>query len=421
MNIGYACLNIGIKNSSYKTFRKANFTEKIYLETIGNNLEVLKDTIKYNIKNNINLFRISSDIIPFGSHEEIKINWENRFEDEILEIKQLIVENNLRISMHPGQYTVINSKDESVVEKSIRDLEYHNKVLDLLTVDKMGKIIIHIGGVYGDKNESKKRFIHNFKKIPADVRKRVVIENDDKLYNIEDVIEISDGIKAPVVFDNLHNQVNPSNLDLSEKELIKLCNRTWREDDGAQKIHYSQQDTKKRPGGHSRTIDLDIFSSFLRDIDLQNNDIDIMLEVKDKNLSAIKCNNLIRKDRKIKYLEKEWSKYKYNILEHNHKLYLEIRELLKDKTSYPVEEFYRLIDTALNEEVNFKSFENGANHVWGYFKELATDKEKNKYFMYLDKVKLGKYKQETLKKYLLSLSFKYNVDYISSSLYADLS
>jgi len=95
---------------------------------------------------------------------------------------------NIRGSMHPGQYTVLNSPNEEVVEKSIMDLEYHCKFLDSLGVDYSNKIILHVGGVYGDKISAMERFKHNFNRLSNSLKKRLVIENDDKSYTIEDVL-----------------------------------------------------------------------------------------------------------------------------------------------------------------------------------------------------------------------------------------
>lgn len=417
MRVGYACLNIGIINSSYKTFRKNNYSDDVFLKTVDNNLKVLEDTIDYNIKEGIKVFRISSDLIPFGLTLGKDTNWELVFKDRIERITEKIEKENIRLSMHPGQYTVLNSKDEDIVNKSIEDLMYHLYILEMFKTNRSSKIVVHIGGVYGDKTKSKLRFIHNYNKLDEKLKERLVIENDDRSYNIEDVLEIGNTAKIPVVFDNLHNSVNKSNLDLSERELIDLCKKTWSKDDLPQKIHYSQNDIEKSPQAHSKTIDIKIFNNFLLTNNLYGEDIDIMLEVKDKNLSCVKAQNLIRKDKNIKHLEREWSKYKYLVLEHSHEDYLQIRSLLKDKDEYKIFEFYEIIDKSLEKEVTIGSFTNALDHVWGYFKDIVTEEESKKYQMYKKNVLKGSYKIKTIKKYILELAIKYNIYYILDSLY----
>lgn len=94
-------------------------------------------------------------------------------------------------------------------------------------------------------------------------------------------------LNAPVVFDNLHHEINPYEKHMNELLIINECRGTWKEGDGIQKIHYSQQDPNKQPGSHSESIQIDEFISFCQS--LERDDIDIMLEVKDKNISAVNC------------------------------------------------------------------------------------------------------------------------------------
>lgn len=289
MRIGYACLTIGVPNTSMKRCLMKNASEAKLLELIPHNLDSLENIIDYNIKNNIRLFRISSDLIPFGSSPINKIPWWNLYQSKFLRIGSKIKDNGIRVSMHPGQYTVINSPDEDVVKRAIDDLNYHSKVLDSLGVGIEHKIILHIGGVYNDKKSAVSRFISNFNNIAVSIKDRVALENDDKSFNICDVLEIGKVLSVPIVFDNLHNEINPCNMQKSDILIINECKKTWKERDGVQKIHYSQQNPNKKPGSHSSSILIDKFMDFCSA--LQRDDIDIMLEVKDKNLSAVNCIN----------------------------------------------------------------------------------------------------------------------------------
>lgn len=296
MSIGYACITLGAENVKLSRCTLKNASEDSLRKIINKNLEALFNIIDYNIENEIKLFRISSDIIPFGSHKVNTLNWQEEFKDKLLAIGKKIKASNMRVSMHPGQYTVLNSINDDVVKNAVRDLEYHASFLDALKVDSKNKIVLHIGGVYGDKKKASENFIKNYFKLPEKIKKRLIIENDDRSYNIEDVLNISKEISIPVVFDNLHNKLNPSPRKLSESEWISICGETWKKEDGRQKIHYSQQKNGATVGAHSDTIDVNEFSEFYNS--LKDKDIDIMLEVKDKNISAVKCINLI-KNRKM--------------------------------------------------------------------------------------------------------------------------
>lgn len=416
--IGYACNFIGDKSLRFRTIRKNNITNENLTEIIAHNLKVLKEIMLYNKKNQIKLFRITSDLIPFGSSEYNTLNWGEVFKEEFTEIGEIIKKADIRVSMHPGQYTVINSLTEDVIERAVLDLNYHDKVLNLLNCDKTSKIVLHIGGVYGNKKEAINRFIENYKKLKLSVKDRLIIENDDRSYNIEEVLYISERTGAPVVYDNLHSKINPPLLEKDDLYWINMARKTWKKEDGRQKVHFSIQDPMKKPGGHSKTIYLNNFKNFYEKN--KGSDLDIMLEVKDKNVSAIKCINTLEKDENIKYLEMDWAKYKYNILEKSHKNYLELRKLLKDKNSYPSLEFYNIIEESFEIEESPKDYVNSLNHVWGYFKNKATEKEKNNYFRLIKSYENGLTKGETVKNFLYKLSVKYDKKYLYKSYYFEL-
>lgn len=415
MSIGYACLTIGILNTNLKSCNAKNVCDEKLLGIIEHNLKSLENMIAYNIKNSIHLFRISSDLISFGSSPLNKLHWWDIFSNEFSKIGRKIRENNIRVSMHPGQYTVLNSPNKDVVNRAVEDLNYHSKVLDSLGVNAENKIVLHIGGVYNDKKQAINRFISNYVNLDDRVKRRLVIENDDKSYNINDVIEIGTKLGIPVIFDNLHNEINPCNEDKSELYWINECKNTWKDKDGYQKIHYSQQDISKKPGSHSNTIAVDRFVDFYGS--LEREDIDIMLEVKDKNLSAVKCINSITRDKKISKLENEWSKYKYTVLESSPKVYLEIRNLLKDKKNYPVVQFYNYIDEAMKEEVIPGNSINAALHVWGYFKNIVDSREKKGFLRSIDRYKKGEVSINVVKNKLWKMAVKYDERYLKDSYY----
>ena len=408
MNIGYACKTVGVSGVNQRTCTMKNATPDVLLSLIQSNLEALDKILDYNIQNGIKLFRISSDIIPFGSHPVNTVKWWDIFNEKLNEIGHKAITNGMRLSMHPGQYTVLNSPDDEVVGRAVEDLRYHVRFLDAMGLGQEHKIVLHIGGIYGDKTAAVTRFIQRYRCSDENIRRRLIIENDDHQYSISDVLFIGENEGIPVVFDNLHHEVNPDNTH-SEIEWIAACASTWKQADGPQKLHYSQQDAGKRAGSHSTTLDAYDFLQFYTR--LPKHDADIMVEVKDKNLSAIKCINAIASP-KIQRLEKEWGRYKYLVLEHSPKLYHEIRQLLKDKSRYPVIEFYRLIDEAMMTPVSHGNAVNAAQHVWGYFKD-STDLSTKLTF---EKSIMGENKS-TVKRILWRLAVAQQQQYLLDSLY----
>jgi UV DNA damage endonuclease len=414
MNIGYACLAVGVPDTEIKGCILKNATEERLLALIEHNLMSLHNLITYNNQNGIRLFRISSDLIPFGSSVAADLPWPDAFADRLVSIGQQISKAGLRVSMHPGQYTVLNSPDPGVVERAILDLEYHAKVLDHLGLGPNHKIILHLGGAYGDKIEAKRRFIQNYKGLASNIRSRLILENDDSLYTIGDILEVAAAAGMPVVFDNLHHAVNPPEQSRPDSEWIKDCAATWQAVDGVPKIHYSQQQEGKKPGAHSETIQIDVFLDYCQQ--MTELDVDIMLEVKDKNRSALKCiNSLASGD--IRRLEAEWARYKYGVLEHDPAAYQAIRQLLRDKQAYPALTFYRWVEQALDKAENVGHAVNAAQHVWGYFKDKASESEKKRFQSVLQHYIDGDRTLSAVKQNLFTLAQKYRVNYLLNSYY----
>lgn len=415
LSIGYACLTVGILNTGLSKCILKNVTDDNLRRIILLNLSALEKILDYNIENKVKVFRISSDIIPFGSHEINKLKWWIEFSDSFKRLGEKIIRSDTRVSMHPGQYTVLNSKEPRIVESAIADLKYHCRVLDALGVDSKNKIVLHIGGVYGDKVKSKLEFIKNYLILPEMVKNRLIIENDDKNYSVEDVLEISEKISIPVVFDNLHNKLNRPKEELSEYQWIKLCKDTWKQYDGNQKIHYSQQKLDGKIGSHSETVHIKEFMSFYENLEDKN--IDIMLEVKNKNLSAIKCINCTIEKPSVRILEEEWAKYKYLVLSRSAPIYNEIREMFKDKRSVKAKEFYLKIEEALELKENIGAQVNAAEHVYEYVNKECTSAQKKRFHKLINSYKEEKTSIDILKNHLFKCVINQKIDYLIDSYY----
>ncbi|MBS3789923.1 MAG: UV DNA damage repair endonuclease UvsE [Candidatus Thermoplasmatota archaeon] len=295
MKVGYPCINRSMECRGNKTFRLDSYSEDRLIETVQNNLNCLEEMLKFNIEHDIYFFRITSDLIPFASHEVNDHDWQSHFRNEFQKIGNFIKDNHIRISMHPDQFIVLNSKKEDVVKRSIEELRYHADVLDLFGLDSTAKIQLHVGGVYGDKDKSKRRFVKRFQRLDEKIKRRLVIENDDTSYSLKDCLDIHHHSGVPVLFDNLHHRVNSSGEGL-EKALEK-SNNTWSEKDGIPMVDYSSQEANKKEGKHAETIDKNDFRDF---IELSRpHDFDLMLEIKDKEKSALKAVDILSKDERF--------------------------------------------------------------------------------------------------------------------------
>ncbi|MGL5648544.1 MAG: UV DNA damage repair endonuclease UvsE [Clostridium sp.] len=403
MNFGYACIPLGTKYKTTRKFLLKNYSEDILKTCIENNLSDLLNILKYNVNNDIHMFRVSSDIIPFASHTINTFPWMDIFKEKLLSIGNFAKENNIRLSMHPGQYTVLNTPDKTILEKSISDLTYHCNFLDSLGIDKKNKLILHIGGVYGEKDFAIERFISACKNLDTKIIDRLIIENDEKNYSLYDVINISHKTNLPVVLDNLHffckEQTEPSLND------FKLAFNTWDSSHGIPKVHYSQQALNKKIGSHSNTISIPILNDYLNLTSSYN--FDIMLEVKDKDFSAFKSTNLLLNNRDLDNLNKEFNRYKYFLLEYSKEAFEKGHDILFNKSFL---DFYNFLDilktTHKNNSMNsyklfIEEYLNLSSSEENYLKKLFLNEDIAKIKAYLLKLSLRSSSKNILQNYFL--------------------
>jgi UV DNA damage endonuclease len=251
--------------------------------------------LKYNVDHHLLFFRITSDLIPFASHPICTFDWIDYFSDIFSEIGEFINKHQIRISMHPDQFIVLNSQRSDVVKRSIDELQYHADVLDLMNLPISAKIQLHVGGVYGDKEKSMNRFISVYGRLEDQIKNRLVVENDDSRYMVSDCLELSQRIGIPVLLDVFHHSI--LNNDEPVNSTISYASQTWKASDGIMMLDYSQQEPGKRKGKHAERLNLDQFQIFLSTAG--SSDFDIMLEIKDKESSALRALDIITDDNRF--------------------------------------------------------------------------------------------------------------------------
>lgn len=286
VRLGYVALSKALDDiTTSSTITYTNYINKNYntsklLEITKNNLDSLYEIIKYNVKNNFHFYRLTSKLVPLATHDKVDFDYITPFLDEYKKIGKLINDNNIRVDTHPDQYTVLNSMDSKIVKNTVEILEYHYKIMDALGIkDKI--IILHVGSSACGKKASITRFINNFNKLPDHIKKCIAVENDDKVYNIKDVLELCHKINVPMVLDYHHFICNNEKEDINDylKEIID----TW--DGKLPKMHFSSPKSKlkKEFRSHSNYINKESFIEFINIIKKQDKDIDIMLEAKAKD------------------------------------------------------------------------------------------------------------------------------------------
>lgn len=295
IRLGYVALPVTLNITASKTITLTNYKklgkkkgeekrEKIFLE----NLDSLLQILKYNLNNNIHFYRMTTHLVPLLTYKDSYDNILIKHKDKMLEIANFIKNNNMRVDIHPDQFNVLNSNNPSVVEATINNLNYYNNLMNKLKLNT--NIILHIGSSQDGKKESMNRFVKSFNKLNKSVKSKLAIENDDKVFNIRNVLSLAKKINIPVVLDYHHFLVNRNNEKI-EDYITDIFN-TWKT---TPKIHFSSPKNKKEKRSHHDYIDSDTFIDFIERIKFCNRDFDIMIEAKKKDEA------LFRLVRELKY------------------------------------------------------------------------------------------------------------------------
>ena len=246
------CLEIG--RSTSRTCRLKNATIDRLRELVASNLDDLEAVVEHCGTRGIRLYRISSEVVPFGSHPVNQLAWWDEFAEPLARIGRRVAELGIRVSMHPGQFTVLNSQRAATVAASIAELAWHSRFLDALGTGPSSKIVLHVGGGFGEKPAAMARFASVAADLPDAVRRRLVIENDERVYGVSEVLEVSAATGLPMIYDNLHDAIHRGGRSDPGGCLADVF-ATWKPADGPPKVHISTQAPGGRPGHHADLID----------------------------------------------------------------------------------------------------------------------------------------------------------------------
>lgn len=295
--IGYACINTHLKPRTFNDCR-LNSIYKYgidYLrDKIINNLYLVKDILLWNIKHDIYMYRVSSRLLPLVTHPDVinDFDWNWKKDNEILNIMKdisvIVTSYNIRLSMHPDQFTVLNSPNEKVVKNSIINIKYHYDILKRLSGNDM---IIHTGGVYNDKDSATKRFIEVFNSLDNNLKSMIRLENDDKSFTVENVLYISSKTNIPIVLDIHHHKCNnPNSIDI--KNYINEIVNTWKNTNLIPKLHISSGRDNEFDRKHSNYIHIKDLHYLLNVMNKYN--FDMMVESKEKDKSVLEIMNILK-------------------------------------------------------------------------------------------------------------------------------
>lgn len=320
--LGYACLNTYLRSSNHPVFssrtcRIASILEhrhplkdptqpehptknrpdrdqpadvargQAYVEALGiaNARDIVK-MLRWNDKYGIKFLRLSSEMFPFASHDVYGYRLAPFASDVLAEAGAVAAELGHRLTTHPGQFTQLGSPRKEVITASIRDLDYHCELLSLLKLpeqqDRDAVMILHMGGVFGDKAATINRFKEHYLRLPQKVKDRLVLENDDVCYSVHDLLPVCEELNIPLVLDFHHHniifdadKIREGTLDIMD--LYPRIKATWTRKGITQKMHYSEPVPSAITGRQRRKHNPRVAT-----LPPCAQDMDLMIEAKDK-------------------------------------------------------------------------------------------------------------------------------------------
>lgn len=320
--LGYACLNTYLRNASppifsSRTCRIASILEnrhplkypgqpahatknrpdkeqpadmklgQAFVEGLGlANARDIPKMLRWNDRYGIKFLRLSSEMFPFASHDKYGYNLAPFASEALAEAGRVAAELGHRLTTHPGQFTQLGSPRKEVIVASIRDLEYHAELLTLLKLpdqlDRDAVMILHMGGIFGDKAATLDRFRENYAKLNENIKRRLVLENDDVCYSVHDLLPICEELNIPLVLDYHHHnivfdddKIREGTLDIMD--LYPRIKATWTRKGIAQKMHYSEPTPGAITGRQRRKHNPRVAT-----LPPCPPDMDLMIEAKDK-------------------------------------------------------------------------------------------------------------------------------------------
>jgi UV DNA damage endonuclease len=273
---------------------------------LRHSIELLDTAFDELARRDLRMFRMSSSTVPYGTHPDLpQFDHRRQIESCATELEALGAKARaagIRLSTHPGQYTVLNAEDDELARKSALDLEQDSALLDAMGTGPEACVVVHVGGVYGDRRAALERFARNHERMSERARARVAVEHDEQSFDAADVRWLAERTGARAIFDIHHHRCNVAPTLADPAEAMAALWASW--PTGVRpKVHLSSPRTelrtvKRRPRGGGRATEvavpplLDQHADFATPWDLREllcaapGPVDVMIEAKAKDLAV---------------------------------------------------------------------------------------------------------------------------------------
>jgi UV DNA damage endonuclease len=268
-------------------------------------LEHCTAALAWLVRCDLRYWRLSSDLAPFATHPD-----RPQFHDpvghhgpELAAFGRLLAAERLRVSLHPSQFIVLGSPDPSVVERSLADLEVEATILDALGVGPEATVLLHVGGRYDDPAATRTRLLRTIDRLPDAVRRRLALENDDRLWDADEVLAICRDAELKMVLDVHHHRC----LDRARPDggrdpaaeiervagLLAEAADTW-PGDVAPEVHLSSGRDRPVDRAHAAGVTDDDWRALVAALDASGVDAAVMVEAKAKEHAVLALADRVR-------------------------------------------------------------------------------------------------------------------------------
>jgi UV DNA damage endonuclease len=267
---------------------------------LRHSIEMLNPVFDSLAGRSLRVFRMSSSTVPYGTHPDLpQLDYRRQIDscrDALADLGAKAHRHGIRLSTHPGQYTVLNSPDPEIARKAAADLEQDTMLLDALGAGPEAVVVLHVGGVYGDRPAALARFAREHERLSERARSRVAIEHDERAFDLADVLELHRMTGAKVIFDLHHHRCNRAPSLAANADAMAATFATWPA--GVRpKVHLSSPRTELRAVKRGRKQVaaaplLDQHADFVTPWDLEEllsaapGPVDVMIEAKAKDLAV---------------------------------------------------------------------------------------------------------------------------------------
>ena len=261
-------------------------------------IELLWPAFDYLDRINVRVYRLSSQTIPYGTHPDLPDFDFRRQLDEVADELETLAEKarelGLRLSTHPGQYTVLNAQDPAIVDLALAEVEQHAALLDRLGAGPEGVIVVHVGGAYGNRAEALDRWAFAWDRLSDRARARLAVENDEHTFSTHDVLALHARTGVRVVVDIHHHRIHPGNASMPIRDALVAAFPTWAP--GVRpKVHLSSARTMLETGASSKAkvpplrnhADLVLPWDLEAVVTAAPGPVDVMLEAKAQDLALL--------------------------------------------------------------------------------------------------------------------------------------